>query len=1585
MGSDIDGESSYDYSGWSVSLSPDGSTVAIGAPYNDGAGTNSGHVRIYSLDTDGDGFPNTIDAFPLDFSESVDTDSDGTGNNADTDDDGDGVIDTDDAFPLDSSESVDTDGDGTGNNADTDDDGDGVLDTADAFPLDSTESADTDSDGTGNNADTDDDGDGVLDTEDAFPLDASESVDTDGDGTGNNADTDDDGDGVLDTADAFPLDSSESVDTDGDGTGNNADTDDDGDEVLDTADAFPLDSSESVDTDGDGTGNNADTDDDGDGVLDTADAFPLDSTEIADTDSDGTGNNADTDDDGDGVLDTDDAFPLDSSESVDTDGDGTGNNADTDDDGDGVADTADSFPLDSSETIDTDGDGTGNNADTDDDNDGVLDTADAFPLDFSESVDTDNDGTGNNADPDDDGDGVADTADAFPLDSTESVDTDSDGTGNNADMDDDGDGVLDTADAFPLDSSETIDTDNDGVGDNSDDDANGDGVLDSSDWYLGNSSPLLGTDGSIQNPQGRDAYFKILSWGLPSSVRPGETIETKILLEYTDEVHPGGAYDREDPVFVSVFGNWSKNSSIADLRSGAPAGDPREENYSFDFVAPSEEGEYVLRLVSSNGSRISSSYYGEGDSSILGAYAEISFAVVALGGAPATPEGLSATSGAETVSLRWDPIADVGLSGYDVYRGLSSDSGSMEKVNSGGPVYGNDFVDSTVSRYQTYYYRLRAVGEDGQVSGFSKSASATVSRIVMRIDDYAGSPGSEVSMTISAENAVGVSGNGLDIRVTYDQSILEPVSVENTYLTEGFIVAHNASTATGQLNISAISSSGSIQALGGLFDIVFRVSESASLGSTGSHVLVDARLFDENLDSLSVDYSDTAEFVVSNKYRLGDISGDGEVFSQDALLAMRHALGVRIITEDTKAFMAGDINKDGLIDAADVSLILEMSVSGSSETPRNDIWAQVLSEGQSSAYHIDSGDATPLGSGRIMVPVSVGGPSGIRGVELQIGYDPSVLDLSDVSATGGFSTYLVGSGGVRGSERVLLAKIPETTVSSSGGIELVFDLTGSLGSASPVRLIDYKITGENSEDVSYFSEVVATESEVSAPLADADADGVGDESDAFPYDPEESFDTDSDGVGDVADADADGDGFTDDLEESAGGDPTDPTDSSKTTTYLAQKGLSQSVLSSARELGRADVESSPSSYGIDLYTASELESAAAAARTIVNVSSRVTLGTGEMVTPGFVVLGTSKKLLIRAVGPKLGDLGVSNPLPNPRMTIYRTRYDGNPPDVVATIDDWKVDNPISELSSIVSAMESAGAFPLEPTETFQGRPFMTDDTTSAATLVTLDIGVYTVQVDSADDGVGDVLVEVYEITDSSNGGTGSSNLDSDGDGYTDDLETLAGGDPSNGSDATVTDQYLATLSIDSSVFDSARTLGRQDVQVDPTNYDLYTASELESAAAAARTIVNVSSRVTLGTGEMVTPGFVVLGTSKKLLIRAVGPKLGDLGVGSPLPNPRMTVYRTRYDGNPPDVVATIDDWKIDNPESEIQVIRSAMESAGAFPLEPTETFQGRPFMTDDTSSAATLVTLDIGVYTVQVDSADDGVGDVLVEVYEITD
>ena len=48
LGNDIDGEAAGDQSGTSVSLSSDGNTVAIGAFANDGNGSNSGHVRIYT-------------------------------------------------------------------------------------------------------------------------------------------------------------------------------------------------------------------------------------------------------------------------------------------------------------------------------------------------------------------------------------------------------------------------------------------------------------------------------------------------------------------------------------------------------------------------------------------------------------------------------------------------------------------------------------------------------------------------------------------------------------------------------------------------------------------------------------------------------------------------------------------------------------------------------------------------------------------------------------------------------------------------------------------------------------------------------------------------------------------------------------------------------------------------------------------------------------------------------------------------------------------------------------------------------------------------------------------------------------------------------------------------------------------------------------------------------------------------------------------------------------------------------------------------------------------------------------------------
>lgn len=85
-------------------------------------------ILMEILDTDNDGFSNEVDAFPNDLNEWLDNDSDGVGDNADTDDDNDDVPDSSDTFPFNALESIDTDADGIGNNEDLDDDNDGLSD-----------------------------------------------------------------------------------------------------------------------------------------------------------------------------------------------------------------------------------------------------------------------------------------------------------------------------------------------------------------------------------------------------------------------------------------------------------------------------------------------------------------------------------------------------------------------------------------------------------------------------------------------------------------------------------------------------------------------------------------------------------------------------------------------------------------------------------------------------------------------------------------------------------------------------------------------------------------------------------------------------------------------------------------------------------------------------------------------------------------------------------------------------------------------------------------------------------------------------------------------------------------------------------------------------------------------------------------------------------------------------------------------------------------------------------------------------------------------------------------------------------------
>ncbi len=309
-----------------------------------------------------------------------------------------------DAFPYDSTEWEDTDGDGTGDNADSNDDGDAWSDAdeidcgSDAYDPESVPD-DYDGDGICDTVDTDDDGDGINDVDDAFPIDAGEQYDLDGDGIGDEADPDMDGDGWLnddetgcltDPMDAFDVPS----DNDGDYSvlGVQAcdinDPDDDNDLVPDPLDPnnpqfgedfFPTDRTESVDTDGDGIGDNADNDDDGDGWLDITEKLCAanggrgDSKKASEMPEDSDWNPG-----ADGEHGTEDDFAQ---------GDGICDALDPDTDGDGFPDPMnplaplaweDHFPDDNTEWYDANGDGFGDNGVKPT----ILDDVSAEPLPF---------------------------------------------------------------------------------------------------------------------------------------------------------------------------------------------------------------------------------------------------------------------------------------------------------------------------------------------------------------------------------------------------------------------------------------------------------------------------------------------------------------------------------------------------------------------------------------------------------------------------------------------------------------------------------------------------------------------------------------------------------------------------------------------------------------------------------------------------------------------------------------------------------------------------------------------------------------------------------------------------------------------------------------------------------------------------------------------------------------------------------------------------------------------------------------------------------------------------------------------------
>lgn len=136
-----------------------------------------------------------------------------------------------------------------------------------------------------------------------------------------------------------------------------------------------------------------------------------------------------------------------------------------------------------------------------------------------------------------------------------------------------------------------------------------------------------------------------------------------------------------------------------------------------------------------------------------------------------------------------------------------------------------------------------------------------------------------------------------------------------------------------------------------------------------------------------------------------------------------------------------------------------------------------------------------------------------------------------------------------------------------------------------------------------------------------------------------------------------------------------------------------------------------------------------------NVSTRLPVGTGDNVLiEGFIVqgpAGSTKKIIVRAIGPSLAPFGITDALANPTLEIHDASGA-----TIASNNDWK----ITQIGGIITADQSAeiSASQLAPSNDLE-----------SAIIANLAPGSYTAVVRGVNNTVGTGLVDAYDLSPSS--------------------------------------------------------------------------------------------------------------------------------------------------------------------------------------------------------------------------------------------
>ena len=147
--------------------------------------------------------------------------------------------------------------------------------------------------------------------------------------------------------------------------------------------------------------------------------------------------------------------------------------------------------------------------------------------------------------------------------------------------------------------------------------------------------------------------------------------------------------------------------------------------------------------------------------------------------------------------------------------------------------------------------------------------------------------------------------------------------------------------------------------------------------------------------------------------------------------------------------------------------------------------------------------------------------------------------------------------------------------------------------------------------------------------------------------------------------------------------------------------------------------------GVGVVEAYDLD--ASSGSLLGNISTRGFVQAGDdAMIGGFIVVTQPTRVMIRAIGPSLGNFGVPDALANPQLELHDATS------TIAQNDDWQT----TQLGGVITSDQVAEiqASQLAPT-----------DSAESAIIATLQPGSYTAIVRGANNTVGNALVEVYAL------------------------------------------------------------------------------------------------------------------------------------------------------------------------------------------------------------------------------------------------